>query len=275
VSVRIVRIGRIVAAVTAVVAVVALAVGWWLVEDRRRIASMKEDVIEITGPLGDVSTIEVVERGFSTIPRADGTLRDGYGAVFRNTGDQVSTPAIVDFVLYKAAGSVVQRGAPWLLPPLLPGQEFGIGEVGFPRTAHRGDAASVDVSLDASTDDARRLRGVLREGVLDVSSAEFESGGPDGGIPQEAAVVNLTVASSFAESLEGVEAWAILRNEAGDIVGGDVTFLDEVPADGEAVADGATADADGEVYEGFVTPFEDVADVDVYVAHPLYDDLPY
>ena len=169
-------------------------------------------------PEPDQEALEIVDYGFSTFTAYDDTTRASWAVVVDNPNDDlhVANRVNVTVTLTDTDGSVVHSDTD-SISVLLPGQQ----------------AAVVGRTLD-DVSEVADMRVQARARSWD------EEPGPFGEFtPSDVSVtaqdrrgwrVSGHLASTFTRDFEDVYVKAVLRDEAGDIVGGEFTFVDFVPA---------------------------------------------
>jgi hypothetical protein len=187
--------------------------------------------------------IEVVDYGFSTFETSyDDSRRASWAVELSNpnSDSHIAESIDVTVTLLDASGSVLNSDS-HSIAVLLPGQTAAVAGSTYEDV---GDVAEMRVQA--------RPRGWAEEEgpfggftTSDVNARADEYGGW---------TVTGQVESTFTEDFEDVYAVAVLKNAAGDIVGGDFTFLDFVPADGDTSFQVSVMD-----------DIDDVASAEVYV----------
>jgi hypothetical protein len=184
--------------------------------------------------------LAVVDYGFTQLDGGEyGSPGVTYGAVISNNGTGIASDARAQISFKDSSGVVVDTREEYL-NAVLPGASVALGDFVYDATAV--ETMTVQV-LPGTTEELEGKPGNFT--VSDVTTREQEYGGFK---------TTATVTSPFTRDLEDLQAVAIYRNDAGDIVGGAFTFLNFVPAGGEAAVsiddtvDGLPTPASTEVY---------------------------
>lgn len=172
--------------------------------------------------------IEVVESGFSNF--MGGFDNDehsvAYGFIVENKGDDTATDISISISAYDAAGTALASDSVTIYV-LRPGEKMGVGDEFF-GTTFTTEVDRIDVQVSEPDNFGRS--DVPDEGTL---TAE--------GINTSASDYNMkttfTAKSTYAQQIDSPYAYAIYRNDAGEIIGGSYGFLDFIPANGSTAAE--------------------------------------
>jgi hypothetical protein len=191
---------------------------------------------------GDVSAIQVVDKGWSTFDDAFGTATGSYGFVIENTGDDIILGAELSVTVYNPSQGVIST-ASGTVGSLRPGQQLGFGNDLY------GDDVSAGVGdIDVQVGQSSFPPTVPTDGELTVSGVDWT--GNDFGMS-----ITFTVESTFSEQIDAPGASAVMRNSAGEIIGGATGSMSNfIPAGGST---------GGEVSS--IENVPNVAEVDVFV----------
>lgn len=187
-----------------------------------------------------VAELEVAEYGFTQLDGGEfDTPGVTYGVVIANNGTGIASDAQAQISFEDADGVVVDTREEYL-NAVLPGSSVALGDFVYDATGV--ETMTVQI-LPGTTEELESEPANFT--VSDVTTREQEFGGYK---------TTATVASPFTRDLEELQAVAIYRDDAGDIVGGAYTFLNFVPAGGEAAvsiddtASGLPSPASTDVY---------------------------
>ena len=172
--------------------------------------------------------IELVESGFSNFMSGfDNDERSvAYGFIIENAGDETATDISISISAYDAAGTALASDSVTIYV-LRPGEKMGVGDEFFGTTF----ATEVDrIDVQVSEPDNFGRSEVPDEGTL---TAE----GINTAVSDYTMTTTFTAKSTYAQQIDSPYAYAIYRNDAGEIVGGSYGFLDFIPADGSTAAE--------------------------------------
>jgi hypothetical protein len=164
-----------------------------------------------------------------------------YAVIFSNSGNGIAGNAQFQ-IAFEGAGGEVLHSEQGYVTAVLPGTS--VAHAGYAYEVDGAEKMTVQLmpgDTEALEDDAANFE------VSDITTAPQEFGGLK---------TTATVESPFTKDLEMLETVAVYRDDAGDIVGGDMTYLNFVPAGGKAAVT-----IDGMTWEG-----DPPAETEVYVA---------
>lgn len=186
--------------------------------------------------------LAVDEYGFSQMSGGEyGEPGISYAAVFSNAGSAIATDAQVQITFESEDGTVLSSEQGYLTV-VLPGSSVALGGYVYDVEG----AETMSVQLLPGGDEA------LDEDPANFEVTKITTEGDEYGMLTTTA----TVDSPFTKDLENLEVVAVYRNASGDIIGGDFTYLNFVPAGGSAAVE-----VTGMGWEG-----DAPAETEVYVA---------
>ena len=159
--------------------------------------------------------------GFTQFPKDEygGPASVSYAAVISNQGSEIATNVQIQVGLLDKGGSVVDSEE-HSLAAVLPGTSVAIS--GGAYDADGVTKLSVKI-LPGQSEKPTGAAGNFTVSKVATKTVEY------GGLKTTA-----VVASPFTKDLKDVEAVAVYRDAKGDIIGGDVTFVNFIPAKGTA-----------------------------------------
>lgn len=206
----------------------------------------------------DGGELRVAEQGFSSLDdrRGDPEPMVSYGVVVENTSDQVAAGVEVTVGLVDPAGQPItdivegEATRTFTIPVLFPHQRFGVGTTSY---VERPGVAGLEVGFESGTEwwpADHELIEFPEVTTSDVTTAHEAD---------DTYTVSFTIDSPypFAWMRTTNQVYAVLRNGAGEIVGGAHDFLS-----GGVVAAGTSA---GRIHSGYPVPEVDDARTEVYV----------
>jgi hypothetical protein len=157
----------------------------------------------------------LVDSGFTAV--TGDTDFASYGIIFENPNPSrwVASSTSVNITFRDSGGQVVAAEDSFLALGL-PDQRVALGTVAF----DAGEAATMDVQYRVTWEEVDFTTGAFTFTGVKTSCDEFSCR------------TTATIASSFDEDQESVEVVAIYRDAGGDIIAGDFTYADFVPAGG-------------------------------------------
>lgn len=217
--------------VVAIVVIVAIASGG---DDttkaaKRASGNTHTSVVRNDTPIDTTPTTEPVKHevqitgnGFTQLPPDSiGASYLSYGVVVQNPSSDIATRVSLNVAFYNDTGVVVKADSP-TIDVILPGQTAAYGET-------LQAAGAVRMEVQALVGDWQTPSGT--PGAFTASGVSTT--------PRDylGLQTNATLSSTFAKDLKQVVAVAIYRDAGGAIVGGDRTFVDFVPAGGQAAVE--------------------------------------
>jgi hypothetical protein len=172
--------------------------------------------------------IEVVESGFSNFMGGfdDDERSVAYGFIIENKGDETASDISISISAYDTAGTALASDSVTIYV-LRPGEKMGVGDEFF-GTTFTTEVDRIDVQV--SEPDNFGQSEVPDEGAL---TAE----GINTAVSDYNMTTTFTAKSTYAQQIDSPYAYAIYRNDAGEIVGGSYGFLDFIPANGSTAAE--------------------------------------
>jgi hypothetical protein len=169
-----------------------------------------------------VREVQITGNGFTQLPPDSiGNSYLSYGVVVQNPSDEIATRVSLNVAFYNDAGVVVKAANP-SIDVILPGQTAAYGEMLEATGATRMEVQALVGSWQTPT------------GTVGAFTASGVTTTPQDYLGLQ---TNATLSSTFAKDLKEVVAVAIYRDGNGTIVGGDRTFVDFVPAGGQAAVE--------------------------------------
>lgn len=171
-----------------------------------------------------VADLSVDDYGFTQIPEGEYGSAAGisYAVVFENAGSAIATQAQYQIAFEDNAGTVLSSEQGYVTA-VLPGTS--IAAAGY---VYDVDGAE-KMTVQLMPGDSEEIDGEAANfEVTNVTSTPQEFGGMK---------TTATVASPFTKDLENLEAVAVYRNADGEIIGGDFTYLNFVPAGGTSAVE--------------------------------------
>jgi hypothetical protein len=226
------RIWVVVAAVVvALIVIAAVAGGGDDTSEKAERASGETHTSVVTNDTPIVTTpsteapqheVTITGNGFTQLPPDSiGNSYLSYGVVVQNPSDDIATRVSLNVAFYNDAGVVVKADSP-SIDVILPGQTAAYGE-----TLQAAGATRMEVqALVGSWQTATTTTGAFTASGVSTTPR-----------PYLGVQTNATLSSTFAKDLKQVVAVAIYRDAGGAIVGGDRTFVDFVPAGGQAAVE--------------------------------------
>jgi hypothetical protein len=220
----------LVAVAVAIVVIVAIATAGSGTNDAARKASgqthssVVNNHTTFTTPTtaAPVHDVKITGNGFTQLPPDSiGNSYLSYGVVVQNPSDDIATRVSLNVAFYNDAGVVVKADSP-TIDVILPGQTAAYGDA-----VQAAGATRMEVqALVGSWQTATTTTGAFSASGVGTVVQDF------GGLQ-----TNATLSSTFAKDLKEVVAVAIYRDGNGSIVGGDHTFVNFVPAGGQAAVE--------------------------------------
>ena len=218
-------------AVAAIVVIVAIASGGDDTSEKARQASGKTHTSVVSNDTPIVTTpttepakheVTITGNGFTQLPPDSiGNSYASYGVIVQNPSDDIATRVSLNVAFYNDAGVVVKADNP-TIDVILPGQTAAYGESMQVAGATRMEVQALVGSWETAT----------------ATTGAFTASGVSTTVRDYLGLqTNATLSSTFAKDLKSVVAVAIYRDPGGAIVGGDRTFVDFVPAGGQAAVE--------------------------------------
>ena len=219
------------AVVVAIVVIVTIASGGSDTSDTAKRASgathssvVNNDTPAVTTPttVPVQREVKITGNGFTQLPPDSiGASYLSYGAVMENPSDDIATRVSLNVAFYNDAGVVVKADNP-TIDVILPGQTAACGE-----TLQAAGATRIEVqALVGSWQSATTTTGAFTASGVSTTPRDYLG-----------LQTNATLSSTFAKDLKEVVAVAIYHDANGAIIGGDRTFVDFVPAGGQAAVE--------------------------------------
>lgn len=189
-----------------------------------------------------VADLSIDDYGFTQIPEGEYGSAAGisYAVVFENAGSAIATSAQYQIAFEDGAGTVLSSEQGYVTA-VLPGTS--VAAAGY---VYDVDGAE-EMTVQLMPGESEEIDGEAANfEVTNVTTTSQEFGGMK---------TTATVASPFTRDLENLEAVAVYRNADGEIIGGDYTYLNFVPAGGSSAVE-ITGSYDG----------EDPSETEVYIA---------
>lgn len=166
--------------------------------------------------------VTITGNGFTQLPPDSiGASYVSYGVVVQNPSKDIATRVSLNVAFYNDAGVVVKAADP-SIDVILPGQTAAYGETLQAAGATRMEVQALVGNWQTPT---------TTPGAFTASGVSTTPR------PYSGVQTNATLSSTFAKDLKEVIAVAIYRDAGGAIVGGDHTFVDFVPAGGQAAVE--------------------------------------
>jgi hypothetical protein len=201
-----------------------------------------DDPPDDPAPPEDGGSLELVEQGFSmSADELSETDLLAYGVVIENPSDQVATSIDITIGFLDASGTVIGSDQQ-VLNVLSPGATFGIGNSGLEMD---GEPVEMQVDVAEPTWESPDDYGEITANGISTSIDDW-------GAP----ITNFTAESTYGEQLDGPYAFAIYRNSAGEIIGGDWDIMSFIQANGSST---------GEVQSLYTIANIDAAQTEIYI----------
>ncbi len=215
----------------AVIVIVAIASGGSDTGDTTRKASGQthSSVVSNDRPVETTPTteapqheVQITGNGFTQLPpNSIGASYVSYGVVVQNPSSDIATRVSLNVAFYNDAGVVVKADNS-SIDVILPGQTAAYGE-----TVPAAGATRMEVqALVGSWQTPSGTTGAFTASGVSTTPRDYLG-----------LQTNATLSSTFAKDLKEVVAVAIYKDGNGAIVGGDRTFVDFVPAGGQAAVE--------------------------------------
>lgn len=175
--------------------------------------------------------LSIDDYGFTQIPEGEYSPAGiSYAVVFANAGSAIATGAQYQIAFEDESGTVLSSEEGYVTA-VLPGTS--VAAAGY---IYDADGAE-EMTVQLMPGDSEEVDGdAANFEVTNVTSTTQEYGGMK---------TTATVESPFTKDLENLEAVSVYRNAAGEIIGGDFTYLNFVPAGGTSAVE-ITGSYDGE-----------------------------
>jgi hypothetical protein len=219
------------AAAVAIIVIIAVASGGDDTNEKAKQASgnthtsvVRNDTPVVTTPttVRVQHEVQITGNGFTQLPpNSIGTSYVSYGVVVQNPSDDIATRVSLNVAFYNDAGVVVKAESP-SIDFILPGQTAAYGD-----DIQVAGATRMEVqALVGTWETATTTTGAFTASGVSTTPRDYLG-----------LQTNATLSSTFAKDLKEVVAVAIFRDGSGAIVGGDHTFVDFVPAGGQAAVE--------------------------------------
>lgn len=167
------------------------------------------------------AVLKVAEQGFTQLDGGEyGTPGVSYGIVIKNSGDAIATNGQLQISFTDSSGTVVDTREEYITA-VLPQSSVAVGDFVY-------DASGVTkMKVQLLPGDSENLedKKPVNFKVSNVTTKAQEFGGHK---------TTATVSSPFTKDLKDLRAVAIYRDASDKIIGGAFTFLNFVPAGGDA-----------------------------------------
>jgi hypothetical protein len=172
--------------------------------------------------VADTQKVTVEKQGFSNDP--GGTTGPSYAVILKNQSARSSVESVnVQIAFYDASGVVLDTETQYV-SFLQPGEVTAVGGDAYGVT---GAASDMRVQVRA-TNWSKWDKAVTTLAVSNLAISYQQYLGPK---------VTGEISNPFTKDLEDIEAIAVYYDSAGNILAGDFTFIDFVPAGGTAAFD--------------------------------------
>lgn len=178
---------------------------------------------ETTEEEASVADLSIDEYGFTQIPAGEYSSPGiSYAVVFENAGTAIATNSQYQ-ISFEDGGGTVLSSEQGYVTAVLPGTS--VAAAGY---VYDVDGAE-KMTVQLMPGDSEEIDGEAANfEVTNIASTPEEYGGMK---------TTATVESPFTKDLENLEAVAVYRNAAGEIIGGDYTYLNFVPAGGTSAVE--------------------------------------